>query len=253
MLHSCKQIYAALWAIVKYEGIRVFIARGLMFLSHRLFVSEDYYMVVVDYRDVDKEVEADNLPEVENHCWRILTSNQEADELLTDGFNLGAYEFDLRIFLRKGVTAVCNFVDKELAHYSVIAENLQGKEAVEPLPFSVDFENGQVVIGRAFTVPKFRRLHLRSYNGYLLRKYLRGRGKTGSKYPIRVDNYPALSIAAQPPDKLIVSRCRYIKILWFKHVKEEEMEPTPPELIVAQLSEGIQTGNKKQIGIRNKS
>ena len=237
MKNSLKTTYSGIKGVLKHEGVKSLVSRGFGFLLHCLFMFENYYVVVVDYKDVGKEVESDYLPRIDDHCWRIISTNQEADELIADGFELGAYELNLRLSLDKGAVAVCNFVGKELAHYSCLADNPRGKEAVDPRPFNVDFENGQIVIGRALTVPKFRRLYLRKYNGYVLRKYCWGRGVTGSKYSLQVNNYPALANAAQPPDKLIVSRCQFTKILWFKYLKEMEMEPTPLKQIVEQMSE----------------
>jgi len=236
MKNKLKYFYSGVRGVLKHEGIMSLIKKGLMFLSHRFFVFEDYYIVVSNNMDIDKEVEADYLPKVEDHCWWMLTTNQEADELVADGFELGAYELNLRTLLDKDAIAFCNFAGKELAHFSVLADNPRGKKAVEPLPFSVDFEHGQIVVGRALTVPKFRRLHFRKYNGYLMRKYRWARGKVSTKYPIQVNNYPALAIAAQPPERQIVSKCRFIKILWFKYFKETEMNPTPPKEIIDRLA-----------------
>ena len=70
-----------------------------------------------------------------------------------------------------------------------------------------------------------------------MRKHTWLRGIVSAKYPIQADNYPALANAAQPPEKMIVSRCRFLKILWFKHLKEIEMEPTPPREIINRLPE----------------
>ncbi|HEY97727.1 MAG TPA: hypothetical protein G4O16_06050 [Dehalococcoidia bacterium] len=223
--------------------MKALLSRGLIFISHRLFVSEDYYIVVSNHKDIDKEVEVDYLPKVDDHCWRMISTNQQLDELIDDGFEFGAYELNLRSFLDKGAVAVCNFVVKELAHFSVFADNPRGKEVVEPLPFKVDFEKGQIVVGRGFTISKFRRLHFRRYNGYLIRKYLHPRGITGSKYPLQVNNYPSLVSASKSSEKLIISRCRFIKILWFKYFKETEIKPTPLTQIVAQMNDKI--GNNK--------
>ena len=237
MKKNLKYIYPGIKGVLKHEGVIGLISRGYKYLLHRFFFYEDYYVVVSNYyKDIDKEVEADYLPKVDNHCCRIISTNGEVDELIADGFDLGVYELNLRISMDKGAVGFCHFVCKELAHYTFLTDNPRGKEAVDPRPFSVDYKNGQMVVGRSLTVPKYRRLHLRNYNGYVMRKYRWERGIKSTIYTLQVNNYPALVRAAKPPDKLIVSRCRLIKILWFKYLKEIEMEPTPLKQIVAQMS-----------------
>lgn len=211
--------------ILKHEGVISLISRGFRYLLHRFFVFEDYYVIVVKFKDTDKEVEADYLPEVDNHCYRIITNNQEVDKLIADGFELGAYELNLRMSVEKGAIAFCHFVGKEFAHFTFYADNPRGKEVIDLLPFKVDFENGQMISGKSLTVPKYRNLRLRNYNGYVMRKYLWSKGFTGSVFSIAVNNYRAMVSAAKPPEKRIVSRCRFIKILWFKYFKEKRMEP----------------------------
>jgi len=222
---------------VRYEGVKSLITRGLSFLLHRFFIFEDYYVIVSKWKDVDKEVEADYLPEIDNHCYRIITNNQEVDELIADGFEMGAYELNLRISVNKGAIAFCHFVGKEFAHFTFYADNPRGKEFIDLLPYKVDFENGQEISGKSLTIPKYRNLRLRYYNGYVMRKYLWSQGFTGAAYSTRVDNYPALMSYAKPPEKLVTSRCKYIKILWFKYFKEKNMGPITLKELVETIPE----------------
>jgi len=236
MKNKLKYFRSGVRGVLKHEGVMSLISRGYRYLLHRFFILEHYYVVVESYGDIDKEVEADYLPKVDNHCWRIISTNQEVDELIADGFDLGAYELNLRISVEKEAVGFCHFVGKELAHYTFLADNPRGKDAVDLLPFHVDFKNGQSVCGNSLTVPKYRSLHFRIYNGYIIRKYSWSKGIVGSTYSIEVNNYPALVSHAKSLNKLIVSRCRFIKILWFKHLKEIEMKPIPPKEIIARLS-----------------
>jgi len=239
MKSKTKYTFSGIRGVLKHEGVISLISRGFRYLLHRFFIFEDYYIVVSDQWNVDKEVEADYLPKVDDHCWRIISTNQEVDELKADGFELGAYELNLRISMDKDAVASCHFVGKELAHYTFWADNPRGKDAVDPRPFNVDFENGQTVVGRSLTVPKYRNLRLRNYNGYMNRKYWGARGIVGSTYSIEVNNYPALVSAAKPPDKMIVSRYRFIKILCFKYLKETKMDPITIKELLKQKPEHI--------------
>lgn len=233
---TLKNIYSGIRNVIRHEGFLSLISRGFAYLKNRIFVFEDYYIVNASYKDADKENEADYRPKTSNCCWKAISTNRDADELLEQGFTFGAYEINLRASLDKGATALCIFVDKELGHLSCFTDNPRSKHIVDPLPFEVDFKNGYIAVGKALTIPKFRRLHLRIYNGHVLRKMCWGKGIKGARYTLRANNYPALAIAAQPPYKEAVSRCRYIKILFFKFFKENKMGPTPFTQIYKQIS-----------------
>lgn len=239
MKSNFKYTYSGIRGVLKHEGVISLISRGFGYLLHRFFIFKNYYVVVVRFKDIDKEVEADYLPKVDDHCWRIISTNQEVDELKADGFELGAYELNLRISMDKDAVASCHFVGKELAHYTFLTDNPRGKDTVDLLPFSVDFENGQMVFGKSLTVPKYRNLRLRNYNGYINRKYCWARGIASGTYSVEVNNYRAMVSAAKPPDKLIISRCRFIKILWFKYFKETKMDPITIKEFLEQRPEYI--------------
>jgi hypothetical protein len=235
---NVKYIYSGIRGILKHEGVKSLILRGFVFLLNRSIMFEDYYVVVVDYKDVDKENEADFLPRTDNYFGKAISTNQEADELVANGFELGAYELNLRTSLDKGAVAICVFVGKEFAHISCLADNPRGKVTVDPRPFNVDFQNGEIVIGKALTVRKFRNFHLRTYGAYILRKYCREKGIKGARFSLRVNNYPAMAIGTQPTNRIVISKCRFIKILWFKHLKEKEMKPTTLKQIYEQTAKG---------------
>lgn len=234
MIIQTKYICSGIKGVLKHEGVKSLISRGFTFLVNRCFTCEDYYIVTMDYSNADKEKEADYLPKAKNYCWKIISTNREADELIDKGFTLGAYELNLRASLDKNAVAICTFVDNELAHISCLADNPQGKKTVDPRPFDVDFKNKEAVVGLALTVPKFRRLRLRIYSGYILRRYCWEKGIRGGRFSIRANNYPTLAIAAQPPYKEAVSLCRLIRIFWFEYLKEKKMEPTPMKQIYEQ-------------------
>jgi hypothetical protein len=102
MITSYRNVYSGIKGIIKHEGIKSLISRGFKFLLKLFIMFEDYYVVVVDYKNVDKENEADFLPKTDNYCWKAISTNKEADELVANGFELGAYELNLRASLDKG-------------------------------------------------------------------------------------------------------------------------------------------------------
>ena len=105
MINGFRNTYSGIKGILKHEGVISLISRGFLFLLNRFIMFEEYYIVVVDYRNVDKENEADFLPKTDNYCWKALSKNKETDELVANGFELGAYELNLRASLDNGAVA----------------------------------------------------------------------------------------------------------------------------------------------------
>jgi len=152
---------------------------------------------------------------------------------VADSFDFGAYELNIRVLLDKGVIIFCVFIGKELAHFVCLAVDSRCREAVDPYPYDVDFSNKEAITGKAFTVREFRRLGLRQYSGYALRKYCVQKGISRVKGVIEADNYAPLAVAAPHPHMTITARCRYIKLLCFKRFNETRMEPATPREILA--------------------
>jgi hypothetical protein len=222
MLDKLTRIFTGVRAALKHEGIISTISRGFIYIIRQLIRVDDYYIHV---GKIPEEPEENFLPKVNNYCVRVISTNREADELVNEGFEFGAYDLNLRTNLDKEVLSICIFIDRELAHINCVAFSQAGKDIIDPLPFNVDFRNGEAVGGRAITVPKYRRLGLRYYSGYLERKLYRERGCVRWLGTIGVKNYPALANSARYPYSTVVARCRYIKILWFKYTKETKIGP----------------------------
>lgn len=235
MKKNLRYIFSGIRAVLKHEGLKNLISRGFIFLFHRFFFYEDYYVIFMKSHNNPEDSEADFLPRTDGYCSMIITSNREADELVADGFILGAYELNLRSSLDKETIAFCLFVNKEFAHVSCMADNPQGKQAIDPRPFAVNYQNGEVVVSKAFTVPKFRRLLLQEYNGYIMRKYCREKEISLILSSVNARSIPALAKTPKAPDRYTISKCRLIKVLWFKHLKEIKMEPITLNQIVARM------------------
>ena len=217
-----KYIYPGVKGILRHEGLMHLISRGFVFVLSRFYMFESHY--VVSY-ELSNTHEVPLLPEGVDYCLKIVTTNQEADRLLTEGFDFGAYELNLRVSLDRGAIAWCTFIGRELAHITCSAENQQGKDTIDPTPFNVDFQNSEIVTGKALSVPKFRRHGITKFSGPRIRSYYLEKGTKRIKSTIRVNNLPALASATKIPDIVALSKCQYRIILGFKFLKEMEMEP----------------------------
>lgn len=224
MLNKFKKALTGSWAILKHEGIKRLLSRATSYILWNSVRYYSYYVSEVRLDDTPED-ERQYLPKIKDYDVRLISTNKEADALAAEGFSFGAYEWSLRSPLDKGVHSFCVFIDKELAHINCVADNPGGKAALDPHPYHVDFENGEVMGGRAMTAPKYRRLGLRAYTGYLIRKLSREKGFKRSIGAIMVNNYPALANAAKNPNNLIRGKYRFIKIFGFEYCRELKMEP----------------------------
>jgi hypothetical protein len=230
-----KNIYSGIRGVLIHEGVKSLISRGCVFLLRRAFLFENYFVILTDTENTPQLNEADFKPKTDDYCSKIISTNQEADQLVSSGFDLAAYELDLRSLPGNGVTVICIFVGKELAHINAVAENPRGKKILDPRPFSVNFKNSEAVTGRTLTVPKYRRLYLRTYSGYLLRKHCHDKGIRWIKGTVNADNYATLSGMSRTTDHTALSKYQFIKIFCFKYLKEKKIEQISTKRLIKQI------------------
>ena len=143
----------------------------------------------------------------------------------------------LRKTLDKEIITFCIFVDKILANLHCMAYGQKDKELVDYRLLPVNFNNMEVVVGRAFTIPKFRRLHLRRYSGYILKEYCKKHGYIRKVAGLSENNYPAIANAAKEPGLKIVAIGRYIRLFWFKYSKVTKIKPLTAKELLEQRAE----------------
>jgi hypothetical protein len=133
--------------------------------------------------------EKDYLPRLESCDVRVIHSNSEADSVAAEGFE------DLRKVLvyspralDRGAIAFCVYVDRSLAHVGWVALTPAAKQAVDRLPYKVDFADGEACTGGTYTIDRFRGRNLMAYGYYLRLEYLRKLGCTVSRNAVVVNN-----------------------------------------------------------------
>ena len=108
--------------IYQKEGLVYLIIQVIYFLfsRYRFFEPYRFYFQCGDYylyeRTLEEKNEADFMPRVQDFTYKIVTSNEQADELVADGFNLQENITKARHRLDKGATAFCIFVGGKLAN-----------------------------------------------------------------------------------------------------------------------------------------
>jgi len=149
--------------ILETDGIINLIKRGFIYFMPRVF---SYYRVYLYETQLEDWDEANFLPRIENVECKIISSNEEADQVAEKYVDLREIYFNAREYLNKGGVAVCLFWGKNLVHISWIAFTAEAKKACDNIPYKVNFSQRQACTGGTFTDPGYRGQKLMLYGCY---------------------------------------------------------------------------------------
>ena len=227
MIHLLSMLFTRARYIFETEGLAALLRRVPIFVFTYLERCFFRYEVFYLYEHTMKERnEADFTPKIQNFTFQIGSTNQQADELVKDGFtDIRQHGFHARRRLNKGAIAFCIFVGPELAHIGWVAMTEDAKSACYTLPYRVDFSNNQAYTSGTFTIPKYRGKGLMAYGFYQRFEFLRERGIRTSRNAVRVSNIASQKVNAKFGPK-INAKGRYLKILWWKFWKETPLTRT---------------------------
>jgi len=209
-IHRTKHIYHN-------EGLISCINRGFSFIRGYLFGSGAIY---VYKRTIGRESEKNYIPKNQGITFRVIYSNQQADELVSSGFDdFRFYIFSSKKRLNKGVIACCVYVKKSLAHIRWVALNNESLKALVPYPFEVNFLHGEACSEDAFTIPTFRGQGFSRYARYMTQQLLIRNGVTTLKQTTRVGDIKGQDTQKREGYKRC-SEVRFTNTLWWKRCKE---------------------------------
>jgi len=210
--------------ILQNEGVVLLARQGFPFLLSFFFRYERYYLYVTDIQEVLKERnEVEPLTGIQDFTLKIVSTNEEADELEAEGLEFRAQSVNARKRLDKGAIAFCIFVDGELASLGWVATTQEAKDSVDRLPYKVDFSNRESCTGASMTNPKYRGMGLMGYNLWKRFEFLGQRGKVRDRAAVAKSNIASQRATMRVRTK-IDTEARYLKILWWKSWKEKPLE-----------------------------
>ena len=199
--------------ILKAEGIITLLKRvtGRYLFQYRIYFLYE--------RTLKKRDESDFLPRLSNYSVKIISTNQQADELASDGFDFRSRFPNAQKGLDNGAIAFCIFTNNELANIGWAGITEEGKNTFDYLPYHVDFSSGEACIGGSRTVPKFRGNRLMVYGNFLRFRYLRESGVRIVRNAVDSKNLVAQR-AHMKFDAKPYAKARYLKILGWQSWKE---------------------------------
>ena len=106
------------------------------------------------------------MPRIRDFIFKVVASNQQADELAADGLDFRSHIINARQRLDKGAIAFCVFINSELAHISWLAVSEQAMKTFNTLPYQVDFSSNEASVLGAETNPEYLAMEPRSESMY---------------------------------------------------------------------------------------
>ena len=208
--------------ILQTEGLLSLVKRGFAFGVSHLFEYQTYYLWGNVIEDVRNSNEADFMPEIDNFTLKIISTNQEADELEAGGLEFRSQVKHARERLDSGAVAFCIFIGRELANISWVAMAQRAKDSLNERPFKVDFSNNESWSGGIWSSPKYRRKGLQVYNNLKRFEYLLDKEVVVDLGAIRKGNISSQKANTEFGGK-IYAEGRHLKILWWKSWKERPL------------------------------
>lgn len=227
MLCRLTELFTAAKHIFQTEGLTPLLRRGFAFMAGCFFRYEAYYLYEIDISEVLKQSnEADILPDIQDFTLKIVSTNEQADELARGGLEFRSQFINAGERLDKGAIAFCIFVGQELANIGWVAMTQQAKDSVDGLPFKVDFSNNEACTGDTVTNPKYRNVGLMGYNYFKRLEFLRENGKLRDWATVAKSNVAAQRGIAKLNLK-IYAEARCLKLMWWRLWKERPLTLIP--------------------------
>jgi RimJ/RimL family protein N-acetyltransferase len=167
--------------------------------------------------------ESDYLPRTQNFTFKIIRTNQEANELALNGFQ----DFRLRWRnakrgLKYGGVAFCIFVEHELAHIGWVAFNKEAKDTFDPLPYHVNFSVDQACTGGTWTNPKYRSQGLMTYIYFKRFEFLRQMGIKTTRNAVEKYNITSQKVHAKF-GFTVLAEAHYLRLIYWYFKKEKQL------------------------------
>jgi len=208
--------------IYKTEGVVSLMRRGFNHLGLSLF---SYGTLYLNRRPLVEENEAEVVPSIQNFTLKMISSNQQADELVANGFEDFRHHIsNSKRRLDSGAIAFCLFVGKEFASISWVAMDEKAQRSLVSLPMRINFSE-EALLEDIMTIPKYRRKGLHSYIRFKRNQFLEEQGITTRITTVRASNNIRLRRMSRRAGSQYYAKAKYIKFVWWTWWKETPIAP----------------------------
>jgi len=218
--------------IFQTEGLAPLLRRGIAFLVGCFFQYGIYYLYEFAMNEfaVREWNEAEFAHRIQNFNLKVVSTNQQADELAAEGLDFRSYVINARRRLDRGAIAFCLFFDGDLAYIGWLAMTEEAKESLTEFPCQVDFSNNEAYTGGIETNPKYRgmgAMGLMGHGYFKMGQFLKERGIVIARGVATRNGIAPRRAYARIGPKLY-AEARYLKILWWKSWKEKPLTQGSP-------------------------
>ena len=224
-MHRIKWLLRKAEQILQADGSIPLVKRGFPFVVRhffRYFKYNQYYIYDYAVDDILKLNAADFMPKIDSFTLKIVSTNEESDELEAEGLEFRSQVINSRERLDKGAVAFCIFVDNTLVHIGWVVMTQQAKDSLDEPPYRVDFSERKGCTAGIWTSAGFRRKGLSSY-GYMKRlRFMLHNGILIDRTAVNKRNV----VGHEYQTRLSCSVCgegRYLRVLWWRSWKERPL------------------------------
>ena len=226
---SLKRWFRRWQYILRTEGLLASIKRGLSFLGWFLFSYQTLYLYKAKLDDDLYKIKL--TPKIRNFTLKIISANEQIDQLVAEGFDLdwllnsGWVFLSMNEALKKGAIAFYLFVERQLVTVSFVA--IDG--AAVDGSWAGALSDKEAYLGWMGSNLKYRRLSggFGTYVYLETMKYLRRRGFNACHFTVRKRNTITQNAIAKNAGMKPYGEALYLKVLWWKLWKEK---PLPAQL-----------------------
>lgn len=208
------------WEVFREEGLASLIRKSLKFISWVLYYRSEHYLYSCHIEGAHM---AGLKPKTANTVFKVVSTWQEVEALRKEGYDLPMENARTHRKLGKGITAWCVFAGRELGSITWVAMSRKARYNADPLPYEVDFENGEVCCGGVITSPKHRQKGLYEYGLLMGLRYLEEKGKKYFKCSANTNNKaPNWVIAKFNP--VCYAEVKRLRILCWRFYRRRELK-----------------------------
>jgi hypothetical protein len=200
--------------ILQTEGLKTLFIKGF---KSGFYERQTYLLYEHLLQDRNED---DFRPDLKDFVFIVVSTINEVDKLISDGFNFHSSITKIRDRLDKGAEASCIFVGKELSSIGFIARNQEAMESLDQPPYKVNFSAGEVCTGGLWTNPKHRGLGLAAYNYFKRLQLLKNEGKIIARNVVYKNNDASHKMLARFSPIVRAEGCS-LRILWHVFWKEK--------------------------------
>ena len=204
------------------DGWTALLKRAVSFVGYCLFEHRSYWLYAEPIAAHPELNEADFLPSSDRFTFKIVTSNEEADQMEAEGLEFRSRAPNGRERLDMGAVALCLFHGHELASMNWVAMSQPAKDSLNEPPCTVDFARREAWAGGNWTDPRYRRMGLSAYRFFLTRQFLREHGVSVKRNAFRRGGGGPEGPAGRI-DRTMYAEGRYRRILWWSSWKERPL------------------------------